>query len=181
MIKKTAVLFIMFHIFCVNVSSASSSEEIQALAIEVEKTNQAIDANSRRITESFVQLEQRVAKFSGELSYFKEAKTGIDEKYNKIIEGLSTLKAIGEQIKNFQLTQVKHEERLNQFKNDITRLEKEISVSRTIVTWVTAIVSVVVVLIGLFFSKRFLDLYSNYRVICSQYSKEKRDELGLTE
>jgi ABC-type multidrug transport system fused ATPase/permease subunit len=160
---------------------ADTSGDIEAIAVQLDKANQSIDANSRRITETFIQLEDRVAKFSGQLTYFKEASGNINSKYVKIIEGLESIKSAQAKLQELQINQGKHEERFSSITADMIRLEKEISVSQTIISWVTAIVSVVVILIGLFFSRRFLELYANYRVICSRLPKEEREGMGLTE
>lgn len=175
--------FVMLALGCLllTTTSAIASSEIEALAVEIDKANQGIDANSRRITETFVQLEKRVADFSGQITYIKQASSSIEDKYEKIIGGLEAIKTVQASLQGIKVTQAKHEEKFSSLATDIVRLEKEIAVSQQIISWVTAIVSVVVILIGLFFSRRFLELYANYRVICSRFPKEERDGMGLTE
>ncbi len=179
---KYSFILIVLLIVCIPaISNATTEEDLATLADELGKTNQGIDANLQNINDTFNKTQERIEKLSGELAYFKEAKTDVDKKFAHITESIGSIKAFTDQVKSIQLEQVKHREKFIALTSSINRLEKDISVSHTIITWVTAIVSVVVVLVGLFFSKRFLDLYSSYRVICTQFPKEKREDLGLTD
>ena len=169
------LLFFSYNVF------ASYSDELQGLAIELDKANQSIDANSRRITESFVQLEKRIANFSAELERSINITKDIRDKYDDVVKGVESTGAMWKRIGELRVTQGKYEEKINFLEKNLIKIEKDISVSQTIVTWVTAIVTIVVILIGLFFSHRFLELYSGYRLICSRFPKEERERLGLKE
>ncbi|MBB5321901.1 coiled-coil domain-containing protein [Marinobacter oulmenensis] len=160
-------------------SYANVTPEVEALAAELDKAQHRIDANSRQISLDIAEIESRISKLTGQITYANEASKNIDAKYMKIVEGLNSINNIWAKLKEVQVMQGKYEERLNSFGTDVVKLEKEIEASKNIVTWVTAIVSVVVILVGLFFSQRFLELYANYRVICSRLPKEDRERMGV--
>ena len=85
------VILVLGHLLFAT-KNAIGSPEIEALATEIDKANHSIDSNSRRITETFIQLEKRVADFSGQITYIKQASNSIEDKYEKIIGGLEAIK-----------------------------------------------------------------------------------------
>ena len=152
---------------------------LQELAIQLEKMRQEIDQNSLRITENFVLLEKRVAIYSNELASLGETRKNINTKYEKILTAEAELKNLAEKFSNYEAELAVIGEKLNQFDKDLDATKNAISSTEKIATWVTLIVSVLVVLIGLFFSKRFLEIYSNYKVLYSHLPEKQRQQMGL--
>jgi hypothetical protein len=108
----------------------------------------------------------------GEISAIRE---DIDAKYKKILQFESTLEAFREKVNKVSTDNASLKTKLSELEKTQTRTESDIQSSRDVVTWVTLIVTIVVILIGLFFSKQFLDLYANYKVLADRAKRNSQE------
>lgn len=150
---------------------------VDFLTKEIDKISQRID----KVDKASTDLDKKVSDLASQIRHINKTLEDIKKTNKEVTEGLVAIKSMKKELDDIKFDQVRHSEKFPSLTTDIKRLENEFTTSQKIVSWVTAIVSVVVILVSLFFSRRFLELYANYRVIRSRFPKEEREGMGLTE
>lgn len=110
---------------------------------------------------------KRVSSFSQDIVTVKNLSIEINDKYKEILSIGSKAKELDDKLSKIAIQIESLDAKINSLEKNQVRIEGNMNSSQNIVTWVTLIVSVLVIIIGLFFSKLFLDLYSNYQVLRS--------------
>jgi uncharacterized protein (DUF342 family) len=170
--KKKIIHILIFLLFLPGISLAEDIE-LTELLDQIDQVENTLSKENQEFKEKLAQQEKRLSKFSSDIATVQAAKEDIEEKYKEILKKEALFDSVKKEITDNRLALAETKTRLDELKNDQVRIEGNIDSSQKIVTWVTLIVSVVVVLIGAFFSKIFLELYSNYKVICARYPEVK--------
>lgn len=175
-------VFLVFS--CQSANAEQSIEQLKKSLIQInsqiERLTYEINLNTRELIENKRIQANRISQHTDEIKKLVDFKNDLENSILVIKSTKKEIKGLNDNYKKIISNQATLTEQLNSYKEKYNDLKSEISLSRSVVTWVTAIVSIIVILVGLFFSQRFLELYSNYKVICAQYPKDKRDELGLS-
>jgi len=170
--KRTVFYFLLFSLFIPGISF-SEEDKFNQLLDQIDQVENTLSKENQELKEKLAQLEKRLSKFSSDIATVQTVKGDIEEKYKEILKKEALFQSITKDITANRLALAEVKTRSDELKNDQVRIEGNIDSSQKIVTWVTLIVTVVVVLIGAFFSKIFLELYSNYRVVCARYPEVK--------
>ena len=170
--------------FSISVSNASTeldklNQSISNINAQVERLSYEINLNTKEIANDRRVQTGRIEANSQEIKTLAELRGNLKSGVEKFKQIEARLNEINSSFNKIIENQAGFSAQLQGYDEKYKEIKNEITLSKSVVTWVTAIVSIVVILVGLFFSQRFLELYSNYKVIRAQYSKEKRDELGL--
>lgn len=164
-------LFFMFSSLCI-----ANDEKTNILLEQINQVENTLRSDNEFLKERVKSLESRLSKLSTELADIQSLREEIESKYQSILRKEASFSSISEDIaaNKSSISSIKTD--IVNMKTNQVRLEGDIDSSQKIVTWVTLIVSVVVVLIGAFFSRSFLELYSNYRVVCARYPEAREAE-----
>ncbi|MEZ8820326.1 MULTISPECIES: hypothetical protein [unclassified Vibrio] len=164
-------LFFMFSSLCI-----ANDEKTNILLEQINQVENTLRSDNEFLEERVKSLESRLSKLSIELADVQSLREEIESKYQSILRKEASFSSISEDItaNKSSISSIKTD--IINMKTNQVRLEGDIDSSQKIVTWVTLIVSVVVVLIGAFFSRSFLELYSNYRVVCARYPEAREAE-----
>lgn len=170
--KKQITYILAILLFLPGIAIALDPE-LTKLLEQINQVENTLEKENEKLNEKLVQQEARLSKFSLDIATVQAAKEDIEEKYKAILKKEALFDTVKNEITANRVALADAKARLVELKDYQVRIEGKIDSSQKIVTWVTLIVSVVVVLIGAFFSKVFLELYSNYRVICARYPEVK--------
>ena len=166
---KRLLLFILLSVLLTNTVSADGAEDkkMDSLINQIDQ----IDNNSKRENEkldsAIASLENRLSTFAEKIASIQSTKDSVDAKYKEVLQIAANFKELEDKLSKISAQSETLNAKINAIEKDQARMEGDMSSSQNIVTWVTLIVSVLVIMIGLFFSKLFLDLYSNYHVLRS--------------
>ena len=170
---KTNIILLSI-IFLMSVSAVYASNDNNMMLLEqINEVENTLTKENEELKDKIALLEKRMSKFSSDIAAIQAAKDDIEEKYKDILIKEATFASVQKSINHNKLSIVEIKTDANNLRSDQVRIEGNIDSSQKIITWVTLIVTVVVVLIGAFFSKSFLELYSNYRVVCARYPEVK--------
>lgn len=170
-ILKTVLMWILTFSIVFNVHASSDNNSV--LLEQINDVENTLSQENEELKTRIAQLEKRISKFSSDIASMKSTKEDIEEKYKEILKKEATFSLVQEGINENELSIIEIKTNATNLKADQIKLEGNIDSSQKIITWVTLIVTVVVVLIGAFFSKSFIELYSNYRVVCARYPEVK--------
>jgi uncharacterized protein (DUF342 family) len=173
--KLSLIIFLIPLLFAPCISNADDNK-LEQLLEEINKVDNTLSRENKELKNKLAQMEKRLSKFSSNIAAVQTTKEDIEEKYKDILKKEALFQSINNDITANKLALAEVKIKADELKNDQVRIEGNIDSSQKIVTWVTLIVTVVVVLIGVFFSKVFLELYSNYRVVCARYPEIKPPE-----
>lgn len=173
--KSNKTIFLLFLIMFSSLSRAES-DKTDLLLDQIDQVENTLRADNELLKDRVKALETRLSKLSTELADVQSLKDQIEDKYQKILRKEASFDSISKEISanNSSISAI-ITDTVN-IKTNLVRLEGDINSSQKIVTWVTLIVSIVVVLIGAFFSRSFLELYSNYRVVCARYPEARETD-----
>lgn len=145
---------------------------------QINDVENTLTKENEELKARIIQLEKRMSSFSTDIAEIQAAKDDIEEKYKNILKKEATFSSVEKSINENKLSIAEIKTDTSNLKSDQVRIEGDIDSSQKIITWVTFIVTVVVVLIGAFFSKSFLELYSNYKVVCARYPEVKPPDIS---
>ncbi|MDA0384076.1 hypothetical protein [Vibrio owensii] len=169
-------LLILSLIFVFPFSSYADQDNDQRLLNEIDQTQIKLERDIESLDSNLKILEDRVTRFNKDIIQINTIRDGVDEKHKEIASVEAKYQSIFEKISELKSQNVRLNERVNTLEKDVIRIQGEIGSSEQLIAWITVIVSIIIVLIGLFFSKLFLNLYTNYHVVCSHLPKEVLDK-----
>lgn len=165
--------FILCFILAGSAVAQEVSEELMQILLEIDRVENELSMDIKSLKKSFELLDKSFENISADLSEIEALKENIEKRYRSVLQSEANLKAFQEKIEKNIEKMALFEAKLNELDKGQTRIESDVNSSQSIVTWVTLIVTVVVILIGLFFSKHFLDLYANYKVLSSKMADDR--------
>lgn len=174
--NKYIVLFLVIG-YTLPATSFGQSDQSQhnQILVELDSIDNKTSQEMKRIKNELEGMQNRLSEFSQSVNEVRASKENIESRYQEILKINASFEKLNQDV-------IKNSERyvaLNtisaNIEKDIIRIEGNVDSSQSIVRWVTMIVTLVVILIGMFFSKLFLDLYSNYRVLASKEKTSSSD------
>lgn len=169
MFRNRLIIFFPIFLLATNVMAQNVQSQLKLkkeIYGEIDRVENELSSDIRSHTERLMHLEGRFSKLSDSFGEIKATRDNVDEKYEKILH-------IEARMSEFQAkvdTIASLKSKVDGLDNSLLSVKSDIRSSQDIVTWVTLIVTVVVILIGLFFSKLFLDLYANYKVLSDRFA-----------
>ncbi|CAH0529205.1 hypothetical protein [Vibrio hippocampi] len=169
-------IVLSFFILVFSFTSFANQDENQLLLNQLDQTQIKLERDIQSLDSNLKDLENRVIRFNKNISQINSIKDGVDEKHKEIASVEAKYHNIFEQISEQKSQNSRLNEKINSLEKEIIRIQGEIGSSEQLIAWITVIVSIIIVLIGLFFSKLFLNLYTNYHVVCSHLPKDVLDK-----
>ncbi|MBF9002485.1 hypothetical protein [Vibrio nitrifigilis] len=176
---KKLILTVIISLIIFSTFSYANSDMASELLEQINEVENTLQKDNDLLRLRIKNLESRLSKISTDLATAQSLKEDIESKYKDILRKEVSISSIGENINENKITIASLKSEINNLKTEQVKIEGKIDSSQKIVTWVTLIVSVVVVLIGAFFSRTFIELYSNYRVVCSHFPNVQGKELPI--
>lgn len=168
-ITVVIIISLLWHSF-----SLASEEEFDKVYREIDRLDDFIRHNLNSIQKELEEVSTDITKHTKNIASLNENEKEFDKKYTEIIKIESDFKAFQEKWTEYLQFTRELAVKLDSIKDDISNLRNETRVSKNIVSWVTLIVSVVIVLIGLFFSGVFLHHHGKITAIYAEKEVYKK-------
>jgi len=155
---KTLSIILIFYMLFPLVSFVYAEEkdsDLDFLSGQLDDLENMVRARLQQLEKRIENLEERSATFSQEFKNVSETSADLRRKHKEAVGIAADFRRLEERI--------------------IT-LEKRFSSAEKFITWITFIVSVLVILIGLFFSSKFINLHSDIKLL--RYRLESEVKAG---
>ena len=143
-------------------------KRIEQITTELDRIDNEFSVKYSKLVGEMVTLDLKLQNFTKDIAGIGRIQDDVEKKYKAILHIESKLDSYSSKIDDNSKSIASILATVQNTEKNFEGIRGDIVSSKTIVTWVTLVVSVVVVLVGLFFSKLFLDLYSNYKVMVSK-------------
>jgi hypothetical protein len=174
-LRVWTLIFLFSAAYSTPATAIDDSQRLIQVLSELDRLESKLKDDADRLEEKVnhneAKLRDNEKAYSEILELQRESKSVLTEANNYLSE-LKTLKA---DIQDARERLAKNETKSNNIETQLAETKTDVRSSGNVIKWVTAIVSVIVIIVGLFFSKVFLDLYANYKVLASRLEPHHSD------
>lgn len=153
-------------------SAFDDSDRMRQMLSEIDRLENKIKNDTDRLEEKLNANELKLRSNEKNYSEILEIQKKSEDKLAEAEKLLSTLENLQDGVQDAKERLTKAETNIKNLETQLTETKADVRSSGDIIKWVTAIVSVIVIIVGLFFSKVFLELYANYQVLLSKYESK---------
>lgn len=147
--------------------------------IQITKQLDELEAKSRNVeqdlSEKHHRLELKLQKYEDDAQKVLALQSSLTTQFLGSQDVAAKLNAGVTQVTDFQKNITRLEEKVLALSQKIDDTSRNAEWTKWFISAVAAVVSILVVLVSLFFSKSFMDLYANYKVLAAFQKRDKED------
>lgn len=163
--SKNLIFVIALFLFSTQSVEATEVKIIAPVLRQLDLLNDDVDKRFESMSDKLSIINEKIRNLGDDIDRVEEFREEFNKKYNEIIQMEANFSNFQEKWTSYLEENAKLRENIRSLENDIANLRSASQTSKSIVTWVTIIVSIIVVLLGAFFSRLILKMYGNYMVL----------------